>query len=174
MQECSSSAEASDGRTVFATIPNGQMKMPRMGNFCLSMMGDGAAKVDVARGADVSATSSSTQHSANNVADGSSQSFWASGFDPTSGVDMSFDFGASKVIDMIEISWEHPPLVRLFVHFISRHGFAPLVSLCSGRHLSSKLPTAEYGAAFTRLPATISTSPNIWGGLFSEVRCAFA
>ena len=58
-----------------------------------------------------SATSSSAQHSAANAVDGNAQSYWASGFDPNSAVDMILDFGAAKKIEKVEISWEYPPLV---------------------------------------------------------------
>ena len=43
MEECSSNAESTDGRTVFAVTANGQLKMPRLGNFCVTMLGDGAS-----------------------------------------------------------------------------------------------------------------------------------
>jgi hypothetical protein len=75
------------------------------------MSGDGATKLDIGPSADVSATSTSTQHTASSIVDGNSESHWASGFDPTSPVDVVFDFGASKVIEMVSIEWEHPPLV---------------------------------------------------------------
>ena len=112
MQECSSSVEASDGRSVFAATPTGQIKMPRLGNYCLTISGDGAAKLDIAPSADVSATSSSAQHVASSVVDGSSDSHWASGFDPTSAVDVILDFGAAKLIETVTIEWEHAPLVN--------------------------------------------------------------
>lgn len=108
MEACSSSAEASDGRTVFASSPNGQLKMPRMGNFCLSMAGEGADETDIALGADASATSSNAQHSIQNAVDGDGNSFWASGSDPASGVDVQLDFGAAKQIQAVEIEWEYP------------------------------------------------------------------
>jgi len=40
MEECSSNAESTDGRTVFAVTAGGQLKMPRLGNFCMTMLGD--------------------------------------------------------------------------------------------------------------------------------------
>ena len=54
MQACSAAPEGSDGRTVFAAQANGQLKMPKMGNYCLTMLGDAAAKADIASGADLS------------------------------------------------------------------------------------------------------------------------
>lgn len=110
MQECSSSVESGDGRSVFATTPSGQIKMPRLGNYCLTMSGDGATKLDIGPSADVSATSTSAQHAANSIVDGNSESHWASGFDPASPVDVVLDFGAAKVIETVSIDWEHPPL----------------------------------------------------------------
>jgi len=43
MEACSDGVEASDGRTVFSATPAGQLKMPKLGNFCLTVVGDGAA-----------------------------------------------------------------------------------------------------------------------------------
>jgi len=43
MEACSAEAGASDGRTVFSATPAGQLKMPKLGNFCLTVVGDGAA-----------------------------------------------------------------------------------------------------------------------------------
>ena len=55
MQACSATPEGSDGRTVFAAQANGQLKMPKMGNYCLTALGEATAKADIASGADVSA-----------------------------------------------------------------------------------------------------------------------
>ena len=55
MQACSATPEGSDGRTVFAAQSNGQLKMPKLGNYCLTMLGETAAKADIASGADLSA-----------------------------------------------------------------------------------------------------------------------
>ena len=74
MEECSTSVESGDGRSVFATTPSDQIKMPRLGNYCLTMSGDGATKLDIGPSADVSATSTSAQHSANSIVDGNSDS----------------------------------------------------------------------------------------------------
>lgn len=43
MEACSAETGASDGRTVFSATPAGQLKMPMLGNFCLTVVGDGAA-----------------------------------------------------------------------------------------------------------------------------------
>ena len=48
--------------------PSGQLKMPRLGNYCLTVVGDGAADADVAQGADVAATSSNAQHAVEHIA----------------------------------------------------------------------------------------------------------
>ena len=112
MEKCDVSAEAGDGRNVFQMTSNGQIQMPRLGNFCLSLVGDGAVETDVAIGADVSATSSSAQHVVKNAVDGDSHSFWASGSDPTSGVDLHVDLGATKHIRAVEIEWEYPAQAR--------------------------------------------------------------
>jgi hypothetical protein len=59
---CSTSSESGDGRTVFSFTPNGQLKMPRLGNYCLTVAGEGAASADIAQGADLAATSTNAQH----------------------------------------------------------------------------------------------------------------
>ena len=115
MQECSSSVESSDGRSVFSTTPSGQLKMPRLGNYCVTISGDGVDKTDIGASADVSATSSSAQHMASSIIDGSADSHWASGLDPISAVDVTMDFGAAKIVESVSIEWEHPPLVSKVV-----------------------------------------------------------
>ena len=111
MDVCSTSAESGDGRTVFAMMANGQLKMPRVGNYCLTMAGDGASDADVTQGADVAATSTNAQHPVKNIADGDARSYWASAFDPTAPVDVQLDFGSAKQITAVEIDWEHPAQV---------------------------------------------------------------
>merc|ERR1739848_102219 len=51
MQSCSKSPEAGDGRSLFAVQPNGQIKMPKLGNVCLSLASGGAAETDAAASA---------------------------------------------------------------------------------------------------------------------------
>jgi len=108
LEPCSASAESGDGRTIFAMTANSQLKMPRMGNYCVTVAGDGASDADAAQGADLTATSSSAQHAAKNIGDGDAQSYWASGSDPTGPVDVQLDFGTVRQIKSIEIDWEHP------------------------------------------------------------------
>jgi len=43
MEACSTSATSVDGRAVFAVSPNGQLKLPLMGNYCVTFLGDGAS-----------------------------------------------------------------------------------------------------------------------------------
>ena len=57
MEPCSVSTESGDGRTFFALTPSGQLKMPHVGNYCVSFAGEGAAGADISRGANVDATS---------------------------------------------------------------------------------------------------------------------
>ena len=112
MGVCSTAAASDDGRTVFAPSPNGQLKMPRMGNYCLTLVGDSPSGSNVAQGADVAATSSNSEHAVKNIADADAQSFWASSNDPTAPVDVQLDFGATQQINSIQIDWEHPAQVR--------------------------------------------------------------
>ena len=115
MEKCSTSPESGDGRTVFAPTANGQLKMPRLGNYCLTMAGDGASDADVASGAGLVATSSNAEHAVNNLVDGNALSYWASGSDPAAPVDVQLDFGTAKLIKSVEIEWEHPAQV-FFLH----------------------------------------------------------
>jgi hypothetical protein len=108
---CSILPDSGDGRAFFTVTPNGQLKMPRLGNFCLTVMGEGTSAADIAQGADVVATSSNAGHIVKNIVDGDAQSYWASASDPTSPVDVQFNFGAAQRIKSIEIEWEHPAQV---------------------------------------------------------------
>ena len=65
MGPCSASA---DGRGVFAMTPNGQLKMPQLGNYCVTVSGEGVADTDVAQRADITATSSNAQHPVEHIA----------------------------------------------------------------------------------------------------------
>lgn len=111
MEACGASAESGDGRTVFSLTPGGQLKMPRLGNYCVTMAGEGAASSDIAQGADLTATSTNAQHNAKSIADGDAKSYWASASDPTAPVDVQLDFGDAKHIQSVEIEWEHPAQV---------------------------------------------------------------
>ena len=91
--------------------PSGQLKMPRIGNYCLTVAGDGTSDANAAQGAGLAATSSHADHSVKNAADGDAHSYWASGFDPAGPVDLQLDFGAEKRIKSVEIEWEHPAQV---------------------------------------------------------------
>jgi len=135
MGACSSSAEAGDGRGVFAMTPSGQLKMPRLGNYCLTVVGDGAADADVAQGADVAATSSNAQHAVEHIADGDAQSYWSSGPDPASKVDVQLDFGAAKQIKAVEIDWEYPP--QAFELQVARGGGWATIYGTSGNNLQT-------------------------------------
>lgn len=107
-EACSASAESGDGRTVFSSTPGGQLKMPRLGNYCVTMAGEGAASSDIAQASDITATSSNGQHNVKSIADGDAQSYWASASDPAAPVDVQLDFGEAKNIKSVEIEWEHP------------------------------------------------------------------
>jgi len=106
MAPCSTSA--GDGRDVFAMTSSGQLKMPRVGSYCLTVAGEGAVDANIAQAAEVTATSSNAQHAVEHIADGDAQTWWSSATDPASRVDVQLDFGATKQIKAVEIEWEHP------------------------------------------------------------------
>ena len=66
--ECAQ-AEGGDGRSEFALTSSGQLKMPRLGNYCVTFLGD-AALANAAATADASATSSDSQHTVDQLTDG--------------------------------------------------------------------------------------------------------
>jgi len=105
--QCSTSASSGDGRTVFAASPNGQLKMPRIGNYCLTLTG-GGGDADIAQSAVAAASSSNIQHGVKSIADANAQSYWASGNDPKAPVDLQLDFGTMQTMKAISIEWEHP------------------------------------------------------------------
>jgi len=130
LEACPTSAGATDGRYVFSPTPTGQVKMPRMGNFCLTLMGDSAVSTDVSSGAVVTATASDAQHSASSVVDGNDLTYWSSGFDPSAEVSMLVDLGAEKNIEQAVIEWEQAPLA--FEIQVSRGGtFKTLMAVTS-------------------------------------------
>jgi hypothetical protein len=126
-EACSTSVESGDGRTVFSMTPNGQLKMPRLGNYCTTVSGEGAANTNVVQAADLAATSTNAQHAVANLADGDAQSYWASASDPAAPIDVQLDFGAPKQIQAVEIEWEHPAQVITLSH-LAAEGLAPLHS----------------------------------------------
>ena len=112
-EKCASTAES---KAVFTATSSGQLKMPGLGNFCVTVLGDGMISSDISKGAEATATSSSAQHSASNAIDGSAESYWASGLDPATAVSVDLDFGTTKIIEKVVIEWEHAPLVRLHLN----------------------------------------------------------
>ena len=160
MDVCSSSAASGDGRTIFAPSPNGQLKMPRLGNYCLTMIGDSPSSADVAQGAEIAATSTHADHAAKNIADADAQTFWASGSDPKVPVDVQLDFGAAQQINSIHIEWEHPAQVCADS---SSADFCMYLCEAFFRLLNCKSPVVENGVACTLHLATICKQLDTWG-----------
>ena len=130
-EACSVSVESGDGRTVFSMAPSGQLKMPRLGNYCVTVGGEGAASANIARSADLAATSTNAQHAVSNLADGDAQTYWASASDPTAPIDVQLDFGAPRQIQAVEIDWEQPAQALAYFVAPEPHVFPPLRSLLS-------------------------------------------
>ena len=152
---------------------SGQLKMPRLGNFCVTMLGDGASDADVARGADFASTSSDPQHGVKSIADGDAKSYWASALDPTAPVDVQVDFGTSRQIKSIEIDWEHPAQVRSQSLSANMQGRRVLTLSVLIRHLSSKSQRQGNGQLSSALPATIYKPRDMSGLLFLARLCEF-
>ena len=79
--------------------------MPRLGNYCVTFLGD-AALANAAPTADASATSSDSQHTVDQLTDADAATYWASSAD--SPVDVQLDFGSVTQIKAVEIDWERP------------------------------------------------------------------
>lgn len=45
MDTCSTSVESADGRAFFSMTPNAQLKMPRLGNYCLTILATSARAI---------------------------------------------------------------------------------------------------------------------------------
>lgn len=58
LMKCDAAAKAGDGRSNFELLGNGQIKLGRDGQYCLSQRGTGAGVANVALGAAASASTS--------------------------------------------------------------------------------------------------------------------
>jgi len=99
-----------DSGSTWETQGNGQLKLGRAGNYCLSQSGLAAGVEDAAaRGAITSSSSAdAAAHGANMAVDGSSKTFWASALDPAGPVTVTVDLGGLKHLSDLEIAWEFP------------------------------------------------------------------
>jgi len=164
MDVCSTSAASGDGRTIFAPSPNGQLKMPRLGNYCLNLVGDSPASADVAKGAEIAATSTNAEHAVKNIVDADAQSFWASGNDPKVPVDVQLDFGVAQQINSVQIEWEHP--AQAFELQVSSGGKWTSVYATSGNNVQTTKylgPPVSGSAMRIRMTRTHPTLGNVDG-----------
>jgi len=160
---CSTSSESGDGRAIFSITPNGQLKMPRLGNYCLTVMGEGAASAHIAQAADLAATSTNAQHIVKNIADGDAQSYWASASDPAAPVDVQLDFGEAKQIKSVEIDWEHPAQVITWSRLAgSWPALRQALGVAAPRRMNYKWPMGAGGKVCTALLETIYKEPSMW------------
>merc|ERR1719326_1833125 len=99
-----------DEGSAWETQANGQMKLARAGDYCLSQEGPAAGVEDAAaRGAiTASSTADNMAHGANMAVDGSSNTFWASALDPPGPVTVTVDLGGQKRVNAVAINWEFP------------------------------------------------------------------
>jgi len=99
-----------DSASTWETQGNGQLKLGRAGNFCLSQSGVAAGVEDAAAHGAITSSSSAdaAAHGANMAVDGSSKTFWASALDPAGPVTVTVDLGGHKHLRDLEIAWEFP------------------------------------------------------------------
>ena len=107
-------------------------------------------------------------------ADGDAQSYWSSGPDPASKVDVQLDFGAAKQIKAVEIDWEYPPQVCTFYMFVLRGVLPDFVSVFCARHLSCRSPGVGDGRPYMALLGTTCRQPSMWAQLLGALRCGSA
>lgn len=113
---------ACDGGAAWEAQGNGQWKLGRAGDYCLSQRGPAAGVEDAAeRGAiTASSTADAVAHGANMAVDGSSSTFWASAMDPSAPVTVAIDLGGSKQLSAVGIQWEFP--AKAFAISVSTDG----------------------------------------------------
>lgn len=100
---------ACDDASAWEAQGNGQLKLGGAGQRCLSQQGVSPGAEDAAAHGAISASSSDTMaHGASMAVDGSSNTFWASQFDPRGPVTITVDLGGEKRLGEIAVKWEFP------------------------------------------------------------------
>jgi hypothetical protein len=93
------------------TAGNGQIKLGRDGDYCVSQQGGGSSggeNVALYAAASASSTADALAHGAGMAVDGRPDTFWASRFGDVDGpVEFSIDFGAERSLESAEISWAY-------------------------------------------------------------------
>jgi len=114
--------KACDGGSTWELQGNGQLKLGRSGEYCLSQRGSTAGDEDVALRGATSASSSAdtTAHGANMAVDGSSSTFWASALDPDGPVSITIDLGGARKLSVAQVLWEFP--AKAFTISVSTDG----------------------------------------------------
>ena len=93
----------------FLCAGNGQIKVARDGDFCVSQRGrdaGGNENVALHAAASASSTADALAHGAGMAVDGRADTFWASKLGDVDGpVEFSIDFGAAQKLEYGEINW---------------------------------------------------------------------
>ena len=107
---CEEAAKVGDGRNNFELQANGQVKLGRDGQYCLSQHGFTAGRTNVAlrAAASASSTADAVSHGANMAVDGRASTFWASNLGDNTLVDLTIDFGALVKLQSAEVKWQYP------------------------------------------------------------------
>ena len=100
-------------------------------------------------------------------ADGDSTSYWASGPDPASRVDVQLDFGTTKQIKAVAVDWEHPAQVLDLRHV---QWLRPLLIVICFLYQAFELQVASggkwttiFGTSGNNLQATSYVGPVVSG-----------
>ncbi|CAD7949501.1 unnamed protein product [Amoebophrya sp. A120] len=112
LQDCDAATAASDGRALWEPMPSSQLKVAKVGDYCLSMGPEKASigETNLIKGSSsIDASSSNGTHTAKMIADGNDSTYWASDWDPSEPETVTIDLGSSQKLSKVDIDWEYPP-----------------------------------------------------------------
>lgn len=111
LQDCDAAAQASDGRSNWELTSAGQLKLARMGRYCLGSTGSWIGDV-LPTGTAASATSSASGHEAIRVLDGDPATYWEAGIlaDEREHIDFELLLGKPVTLHTLDVAWLRFPM----------------------------------------------------------------
>eukprot|EP00392_Amoebophrya_sp_AT5.2_P003047 g3052.t1 len=132
LQDCDAATSSPDGRALWEPMPSSQLKIGKVGDFCLSMGPEkgGIGESNIIKGnSNIDATSENGTHAAKLLADGNPRGVlsengthaaklladgndstdWASDWDPGEDEAVTIDLGSVTKLSNLSIDWEYPP-----------------------------------------------------------------